>query len=565
MARKSPRSSSASSSDASKPSMLLYIAVATLAVILASTLSFQQIVSWVPSSLLARVNGRHTTASPATDNTNGPLKCHGENCVLVIGSGLAGLSAAVEVEQAGVEVLVVEKEKRFGGNSAKASSGINAAGTPEQATFETESKADAKDSLSLFEDDVVRSGGGVERAPLVKALVKDAGAAVAWLHEKGAPPLTAMYRCGGHSAARTHRNTKGPNVGTVLTKTLIKHLESEEHPLASMHAQIHVDSLLTDPVTRAVIGVRYHSNREGDDSSVTYTCVARGGVVLASGGFGYNTNLLARYAPQTADRPTTNGPWALGEGLTLATDVGASLYGMEHVQVHPTGIVNPADRDNKNKFLAPEALRAVGGVLINSIGRRFVDELTTRDKVSDAILAQPNKSSCLVLEDAKGGEAFGKGILGFYAKKGFVRVAQNVRELASIVMDKSDVSDGEVAILSATLDAYKTATATGVDEFGKSVFPNGAQYGSGDRHFPMHVFLVTPSVHYTMGGVAIDEHAHALRSDGSVISGLYAAGEVSGGVHGRNRLAGNSLCECVVFGRRAGQRVAAAAKKASKK
>lgn len=279
--------------------------------------------------------------------------------------------------------------------------------------------------------------------------------------------------------------------------------------------------------------------------------------------------------------PTTNGPWARGEGLALAQQAGADLLHMDKVQLHPTGFINPKDRAARQKFLAPEAIRGSGALLLNTQGRRFVDELTTRDRVSQAILAQPDKRAFLALfEGAKPLESS----LGFYKHIGLVKLVGSVREAA----EYCEFADADELLRE--LNAYaESAAGAQPDRFGKTVFPFPLQrIESADAPVEIHVMEVAPAVHYTMGacvlerelwwwwrcfasvasladspinhhrcapagGVKANEQAQVLRADGSVIEGLYAAGEVAGGLHGANRLGGNSLAECVVFGRIAAQ------------
>eukprot|EP00887_Chlorella_sp_A99_P002099 scaffold21.g2099.t1 len=443
--------------------------------------------------------------------------------IVICGSGLAGTAAGVTAAQArpDAEVLVLEKEQGMGGNSNKASSGINAL-TPEQG-----------DSLEIFKADTLKSGGGLSNERLVETLVEGSSAAISFLESAGVD-LSGVVQLGGHSVKRTHHNPSGPNVGFAIMKALQGRL-----------AQL--------PNVRVVKGANVTELlREGGRlSGVAYTEAASGAaehvhadaVVLATGGFGASRALLARHAPQVAELATTNGPFAQGEGLGLAGALGADMVGLDQVQVHPTGFVDPADLAAGTKFLAPEKLRGVGAVLLNPSGRRFVDELTTRDRVSKAILGLPGRQALLVLGHA-GGELFGPA-LGFYQAKGLVTKADSLPALAAAAGVEERTLAEEVA-------AYGAAAAAGRDAFGKTVFPSAM-----DPKGPFYLARVTPVVHYTMGGVAIDDDAHVLDAAGRPIPGLFAAGEVSGGVHGANRLGGNSLLECVVFGRRAGRSAAA--------
>ncbi|CAM9267358.1 unnamed protein product [Phaeothamnion confervicola] len=283
-------------------------------------------------------------------------------------------------------------------------------------------------------------------------------------------------------------------------------------------------------------------------------------VILATGGFAYERgagSLLQEFVPEKLKLPTTSGPQADGQGVTMARrDVGAHLVHMDQVQVHPTGLVNPDDPKNLSKMLAPEAMRGCGGILLNSQGRRFCNELGTRAYVTEQIaehcspsMGTDTKVAFLVMSGAVA-DAFGKPVLDFYASKKLVQEVHGAGGLAGLI-------GCEAAAVSEAVTAYGTAAAAGgADAFGKTAFP--AKDWEEDQTF--YVAAVTPCVHYTMGGVFITSSAEVVRvRDTGVFAsvlGLFAAGEVTGGVHGANRLAGNSLLECVVFGRLAGRRAA---------
>ncbi|KAG2423533.1 hypothetical protein HXX76_015280 [Chlamydomonas incerta] len=540
--------------------------------------------------------------------------------VLVVGGGLAGLTAALTAAEqlaaasgaaggggggAGsggyeVEVLVVEKMPRLGGNSAKASSGMNAL-NPQDG-----------DSEPLFSSDTLTSGGGASVPELVQRLVHDSPAALSFLESHGAA-LAGVTQLGGHSVPRTRTVTAGANVGWVVMSALsaavkahprIRVLEgyslkrivtTQSEPAAGsaqQRPQVEVTSVL---LAESGGGAAGGATSSGSPAASSVRC---GVVVLATGGYAANRELLKRYAPEAADLATTNGPWAAGDALQLAEEAGAQLVGLADVQVHPTGFVDPADPDSGTKFLAPEKLRGVGGLLLApGSAARFTNELGRRDQVVAAMADLPRRTAWLLLGAAAAAE-YGVGALGFYCSKGLMSKVETLADAAAVM----GVSE---AALRGTLTEYgrlaeqaqqqsagagsgqgpaaEGAAAGGVggdgvsgavvDEFGKRVFRNAPHPDAGSPVF--YLARVTPVVHYTMGGVAINQQAQVLRAAGSgprqqqgqqegqqaaeVIGGLYAAGEVSGGVHGHNRLGGNSLLECVVYGRVAGQAAAAAA------
>ncbi|TYZ58353.1 hypothetical protein PybrP1_000825 [[Pythium] brassicae (nom. inval.)] len=452
--------------------------------------------------------------------------------IAIVGGGLAGLAAALEAAALAPAraVLLLEKEPKIGGNSAKASSGINAA-------------LDAQDA-PRFRDDTLASGGGLSLEPTVAKLVGQSPDAIAFLEQRGVD-LSVLSQLGGHSAARTHRNAKGPNVGFAIVSALQKTIQ--DSAAASSKAIEVLTSVSVDKVRYEdgkVVGLQI--SRTGESGAVENETIDAPVVILATGGFSASQELLKKFVPGMEEFPTTNGPWARGEGLALAQQVGADLLHMDKVQLHPTGFINPKDRDAKQKFLAPEAIRGSGAVLLNTQGKRFVNELATRDRVSEAILAQPGKRAFLALfEGAKPLESS----LGFYKHIGLVKLVQSVREAAEYLQ-----LDDANELLRELNEYAESAAGARSDRFGKSVFPFPLPHIENvDAPVEIHVMEVAPAVHYTMGGVRANENAQVLRADGSVIQGLYAAGEVAGGLHGANRLGGNSLAECVVFGRIAAQ------------
>ncbi|CCW64868.1 unnamed protein product [Phytomonas sp. EM1] len=504
-------------------------------------------------------------------NSTVMLTIDGQNTVVVVGGGLAGCSAAIEAAKRGAKVILLEKETKLGGNSAKATSGINGWGTRAQAD------QGILDSGKYFERDTYLSGrSGNCKPELVKVLSVKSAHAVDWLTSLEIP-LSVLSQLGGHSRKRTHRapdredGTPVP-IGFAIMRKLEEHIRGELLGSVRVETTARLSRLLYDSVTlptgemvTMVRGVEYErSMASGDGTDEETVRVYANAVVLATGGFSNDhttTSLLQEYAPHLMGYPTTNGVWATGDGVKLARELGAELVDMDKVQLHPTGMINPKDPQARTLFLGPEALRGSGGILLNTKGERFVNELGLRSVVSQAIIAQGDeypgsqarKFAYCVLNEAAAG-LFGKGALGFYWKKmNLFRFAENVHELAVLI-------GCEESTLLRTLESYKDLSSldrkcplTGKDVFPCVIGPQG----------PFYVAYVTPSIHYTMGGCLISPSAEILTVDKTdilnrhrPILGLFGAGEVTGGVHGGNRLGGNSLLECVVFGRIAGERAA---------
>merc|ERR1712019_302380 len=292
-----------------------------------------------------------------------------------------------------------------------------------------------------------------------------------------------------------------------------------------------------------------------------------GAVILASGGFGADftqNSLLATYRPDLLHLPTTNGEHCTGDAIKMGEAIGASTIDLEWVQVHPTGLVKPDDPDAKIKFLAAEALRGVGGLVLDAHGNRFANELGRRDYVTGEMWK--NKPPFrLCLNKAASDEIIwhckhytGRGVMKAYASG--EELAKDMGVDLQVLIDTHD-------------QHYNAAKKTEKDPDGGSypAYPSGRSWdaasgptGSGKKFYhniipgsevktqPFYVAIITPVIHYCMGGLEVSKDAEVIGKSG-VIPGLYAAGEIAGGIHGNNRLGGNSLLDCVVFGRVTGK------------
>ncbi|KAL1955919.1 hypothetical protein VTO42DRAFT_7992 [Malbranchea cinnamomea] len=459
--------------------------------------------------------------------------------VIVVGSGLAGLSAASQLVSHNVPVLLLERAPKPGGNSIKASSGINGAPTRFQPV--------QNDNHILFYNDTIKSAGGLVTAAsfedrelrerLIVTLTKSSAAAVNWLADEHGIDLSRVTQLGGHSRPRTHRGAGQKPPGVAIVSTLLGLLE--KNPLFTLRTGARVTKVLRKG--DEVVGVEYAAG----DSNETETL--QGPVVFASGGFAGDAHgLLAKYRPDLAGMPSTNEQ---REGSQpLLEDVGARVVDMDCVQIHPTGFVDPKDPTATVKILAAEALRGDGAIMLLKDGSRFVNELDTRERVTEAIMrsATRREEQCvrqwevnLVLDE--GAAEAASTHLGFYMWKGLIRKT-TVSELGSAAQQ--------------TLQEYADVVARKKhDRHGRQHFGDW-KLTEVKPESVIYVGQVTPVVHFTMGGVMINERSQVLSPELRPIRGLWAAGEVTGGVHGRNRLGGSSLLECVVFGRIAGDQAA---------
>ncbi|CAL5867269.1 uncharacterized protein PFLUO_LOCUS1484 [Penicillium psychrofluorescens] len=452
--------------------------------------------------------------------------------VIVVGGGLSGLSAAHTVYLNGGNVLVLDKQAFFGGNSTKATSGINGALTRTQVDL------GIADSVKTFYDDTIKSARDKARPDLIKVLTYKSAAAVEWLQDVFNLDLTLVSRLGGHSQPRTHRGHDAKFPGMAITYALMQRLEeiSQAEPgRVQIVKKAEVSSI--NKSGNLVTGVTYKHNNE--------TKSADGVVVLATGGYAADfgdTSLLKQHRPDTFGLSSTNGTHATGDGQKMLMAIGANGIDMDKVQVHPTGLVDPKDPTAKFKFLAAEALRGEGGLLLNSDGDRFSDELGHRDYVSAQMWKEKEKSKWpirLVLNSKA------SKVLDFhtrhYSGRGLMKKMSG-KELAK------EIGCGEAA-LKKTFDDYNLiADGKKKDPWNKRFFHN-LPFTIDDE---FHVALMEPVLHFTMGGIEINEHAQVLNSEQKPFEGLYACGELAGGVHGANRLGGSSLLGCVVYGRVAG-------------
>lgn len=441
--------------------------------------------------------------------------------VVVVGGGGAGLSAAIAAKEKGANVVLVEKMLMLGGNTNYATAGINAANTKLQ------KKLGIEDNAELFYNDTMKGGKNVNNPELVKKLTTDSANIIDWLTERGAD-LSEVVFTGGQSAKRTHRPAGGQAVGPVIVDALA---ETAEKDGIDVRTESEVTKLIKtgDKVT----GVEVKHKGE------TYNITAKA-VVMATGGFGANAKMVAEYKPSLEGFGSTNSPAITGEGIKMVKAVGGDLVDMTEIQTHPTVV-------HKKTAMITEAVRGEGAILVNREGKRFVSELETRDVVSKAELEQTGKSAFLVFDQEVREKL---GAINGYVRKGFTVEGATVEELAKkIGVDAKGLVD--------TMAKYNGYVKAGEDkDFGKTALPRELVKA------PFYAIEVSPAVHHTMGGVRINTNAEVLTADGKVIPGLFAAGEITGGVHGANRIGGNAVTDITVYGKTAGENAADFAKKA---
>ena len=446
--------------------------------------------------------------------------------IVVVGAGGAGLSAAVAAaETAGsLKIIVLEKQHIIGGNTNSSTGGINAAETDIQKGLGIE------DSKRLFYDDIMK-GGKYENIPsLVQNFVEHAPMTISWLTGLGAD-LSDVGLMGGSSVKRTHR----PQGGTAIGPHLMKILKSAT---SNKNIEIRTSNKVLDllsAVDGSVTGVKVQ-NADGS----TYRLTAKT-VIIATGGFGANLEMVTSLQPSLKGFATLNHPGATGDAFGWMTAIGGATVQMANIQIHPTA-------ETTNHILITEAVRGNGAILVNHESKRFCNEMDTRDVVSAAILKQTQGEAFLIFD-----QSVRKSLASIetYANQHLLKEGNSIVELAEAIGIPA-------AELEATLNRYNVQQKAGMDEdYGRSA----AQMTAALEAAPYYAVCVTPAIHHTMGGLSVNTDTQVLRTDGTSIPGLYAAGEVTGGLHGANRLGGNGVADIVVNGRLAG---IAAAQKASK-
>ena len=491
--------------------------------------------------------------------------------VVVVGAGGAGMTAAITATDAGKKVIVVESQPIAGGNSVRSTGGMNAAKTPYQDKNEfaeaagvektlataaekyadnatitalaatVKSQWDAYqanpqgyfDSVELMELDTLIGGKGKNNPELVKALAENSADAIEWLASIGAD-VKNVGAFGGASVKRIHRPVNADGKVTAVGAYIVPILEKN---LQDRNVQFLFDTTANEIIMKdgKAVGIKATGK---DGNKVTINAKS---VVIATGGFGANAEMVEKYKPELKGFATTNAEGAQGQGIDMATAVGAATVDMDQIQIHPTVHIE----EDGNAHLITEGLRGDGAILVNAEGKRFYDEVSTRDKVSAAIIAQPEKSAWLVVDQSMVDKS---AVIAGYIKSGYTVTGATYEELAKAM-------GVDEATFVSTMNTWNQAVEAKTDaEFNRTSFANPLTAA------PYYAIKITPAVHHTMGGIVINPKAEVLNEKGEAISGLFAAGEVTGGVHGANRLGGNAVADFTVFGRIAGQSAADNAK-----
>lgn len=434
--------------------------------------------------------------------------------IVVVGSGGAGLAAAIRAHDLGANVVIVEKMSVIGGNTNKASAGMNAAETKFQKL------KGIVDSKELFYKETLIGGKNKNNPELLRYFVENAPEAIDWLDDNGIE-LSGITTTGGMSVDRTHRPESGAAVGGFLISGLVKNINKRG-------IEVLLDTNVTEIITEnnKVMGIK-----AVDDDGTIQTIKAKA-VIIATGGFSANREMVEKYRPDLKGFVTTNHKGATGSGIMILEKLGAGTVDMKEIQIHPTV-------EQTTSYLISESIRGGGAILVSQNGERFVNELDTRDKVSAEIINLPQHYAYILFDQKVRDE---NKSVEEYISHDLVIQASSINELAQKLSINVDS-------LTKTIERYNQFVSNQHDEdFGRT---------TGMRHpintAPFYAIKIAPGVHHTMGGVTINTQTQVLDVEHHVIKGVFAAGEVVGGVHGANRIGGNAVADIIIFGMQAGK------------
>ncbi len=438
--------------------------------------------------------------------------------VVVVGAGGAGLTASVLATQQGQKVILLEKMPFVGGNSLRAEGGMNAAGT----NLEKELGLDDS-TVENFTEDTLRLGHYLADPELVRTLAENSSDAIEWLKTVGAS-FTGVKATGGCEGRKYLHQPEG---GVAVGEYLVAKLKTQVEKLG-------IDVRVNTKATEILMDNGQAVGVLAEDAEHTYTINAKS-VVLTTGGFGANFELMASFDPSLANAVTTNHSGAQGDGIMMAQAIGADTVDMDQIQLHPTVIQSDGS-------LVSESFRSLGAIVVNTQGKRFVNDLAGRDVVSQAELKQPD-GYCFIIFDQNLVDHL--ALSKRFIDGGYTISGKTYEELAKNMGLSAEAQQNFVN----TMDTWNQSVANGLDEeFGRN---NGMDDDLSTA--PYYAIKIAPGIHHTMGGIKINTSAEVIDTDGNVIPGLFAAGETTGGIHGGNRVGGNAVCDFIVFGRIAGQ------------
>jgi len=451
--------------------------------------------------------------------------------VVVVGTGFAGLSAAIEARLAGAEVLVIDKMPVYGGNSIINGGDFAAAGN----RFQKE--AGVEDSPELMLKDMLKAGSYLNHPPLARLVAEQSNAALEWCRDYIGAKFTRLNYHGGHSVKRSVQTYNQSGSGLV-------------NPLLDKAKSLGVKVVLRTKMTRLLTGaggritgieVRQGYKWPDEASGELRTIKARRGVVLAAGGFSQNVALRQIHDPRITPKfESTNHPGATGEALLAACSIGAMDVQMDWIQLGPW--TSPDEPGFGHTPQVCERIVGYGLMVDPATGKRFFKETGNRKERADAIIAIGHP--VIIVGDAY---AIGKQVVPKVLQKamevGAVKRFDSLEALAQAYQMPAKVFRDEV-------DRWNGFVTNRKDtDFDCKIFPDSRPTVEG----PFYAMRLWPRVHHTMGGLVVNAEAQVIGFDMKPVKGLYAAGEITGGVHGAVRLGSVAMADCVVNGRIAGQ------------
>lgn len=499
--------------------------------------------------------------------------------IVIIGAGGAGMAAAASASDEGAQVVVLEKMSAIGGNTRVGEGTYNVADPDLLEATQTKTTPDLEnevtEAISVETDDedyaallnsvaedfaawqesntdtlfdsanwhalqTYLGGGEIGDLDLIETYANGAVDTLDWLVDDIGVQFKDDYifMAIGGKWTRGHQidmlaatGSEGDNGGNVYITRLKERTDANG---VDIYTDAAVTKILLDESGRACGAVAQRT----DGSTITVN--ASKAVILATGGFAANSDMVYEYSNGAITTKLTScAVSSTGDGIGLAEDVGASMTDLDQIQVHPLG--DPIDDCGCVAEFVGNWLGAQYYMFVNKEGERFVKEDGTRYEMSMAELEQTDSQMWLIVDSSQiAGDETRTAQIESLIADGHTVVGETLEDLAAQIGVDPEV-------LQATVDKYNAGMENGEDEFGKATDPN-ATISVG----PFYASLRTPTVHHTMGGVTINSDAQVLDTDGNVIPGFYAAGEVTGGIHGNNRLGGNAFSDIMTFGRIAG-------------
>lgn len=448
--------------------------------------------------------------------------------VAIIGAGGAGLAAAVSAHQNGAKVIVIEKMPNVGGNTIISGSAFNAVDEKRQ------SAQGIEDSIEKHFTQTYEGGDKKGDPELVRVMVENAYPTIEWLESMGMEFKDTVFTVLGALWPRSHKPIEP--LGTGYINTYMRYINEHQDEIQIL-TETEAKELVVSAEGRVTGFIA-----EGNSGKVTVN--ASKGVIIATGGFGANVEMRDQYNtlwPTLTNIKTTNHKGATGDGIVMAEKIDASIVQMENIQLLPMG-------DPETGSLSGNIEQGVENrIFVNSAGNRFVDEGARRDVMTKALMEQENSSMWVIVDQHS--YPTGDTVNNFNESIDSL-VEQGRAFKADTLEDLAKQINVEPENLKKAVDAFNASVDGAEDEFGRTLFMNKIDTA------PFYAGARVPTVHHTMGGIKITSETRVVDNNGEIIEGLFAAGEVTGGIHGSNRLGGNALTDVNTFGRIAGEQAA---------